>query len=349
MLEGRPVTFDVVTPASRNWTTEEQPGSGGVRSLQIVLLVLAMLIVGGAVFLAVRNRQKGRGDVKGAFRVAGVIFFGRLLFWLFSGHHVASFAGEFYMIGTSLGFALLLALASWIFYMAVEPYARKLWPQSLVGWSRIIGGRLRDPVVGRELLVGAAFGAILAVTIPLRTMAPEWFGAAAPAPLNWGMAALEGGRYALGLLFLIPVVALTNPLMNYLLLLLLRIVLRRQVFAAIGFSLISILGDTAQLAGSGPTASFSAPIVGLGIFFGIVDAAIVIVLMTRYGLLATTGCFVVIQTFNLFPLTLDPSLPYFGVSLLGLAAPLAMTVFAFIQASSGRSLFQDRLLEGEAT
>src|SRR5262249_50749407 len=37
------------------------------------------------------------------------------------------------------------------------------WPVVIVGWSRLIAGRWRDPLVGRELLVGCAAGAIVAL------------------------------------------------------------------------------------------------------------------------------------------------------------------------------------------
>ena len=43
-------------------------------------------------------------------------------------------------------------------YMALEPYVRRRWPQSMIAWSRLLGGAVRDPVVGGNLLIGAAFG-----------------------------------------------------------------------------------------------------------------------------------------------------------------------------------------------
>jgi serine/threonine-protein kinase len=343
---GLPVQFDVLTPMSADWEQATDASDDGLRTAQIVLLVVVLLIVVGAVFLAARNRNLGRGDLRGAFRIAGVVVGGRLLVWLFTAHHVASLGGEFYIFGAGLGFALLLGLGSWLFYMAIEPYARKLWPQSLVGWSRILAGRVRDPLVGRELLVGAAFGAAFAVIVPLRLLVPEWLGLPSPPPPTWGLEAVRGGRFTLGLMFAIPVSALASPLANYLLLLILRIVLRLPWLAVIGFTAVSILGDTQSLItadGSGP----SLPMIGIGVLFGILDAVVLLTLMLRFGLLATAGCFVVVQSSMTFPWTLDAGLPYFGSALVGMAVPLAFTAWAFFVATSGRTLFRDHLLESE--
>ena len=32
----------------------------------------------------------------------------------------------------------------WVFYLAFEPYARRLWPRMLVSWVRVLGGHFRD-------------------------------------------------------------------------------------------------------------------------------------------------------------------------------------------------------------
>src|ERR1700680_2826682 len=52
---------------------------------------------------------------------------------------------------------------SWALYMALEPYVRRRWPQSMVTWSRVLRGGFRDPLVGGHLLVGVALGIGLAL------------------------------------------------------------------------------------------------------------------------------------------------------------------------------------------
>jgi serine/threonine-protein kinase len=46
----------------------------------------------------------------------------------------------------------------WALYIALEPYVRRRWPATLVSWSRLLAGRFRDPLVGRDVLVGCLAG-----------------------------------------------------------------------------------------------------------------------------------------------------------------------------------------------
>ena len=41
-------------------------------------------------------------------------------------------------------------------YLAIEPWTRRLWPHVMITWARLLAGRWRDPVVGRDLLVVVA-------------------------------------------------------------------------------------------------------------------------------------------------------------------------------------------------
>jgi len=42
----------------------------------------------------------------------------------------------------------------WLAYLAIEPYARRHWPDSLISWNRLLAGRLRDPLVASHVLAG---------------------------------------------------------------------------------------------------------------------------------------------------------------------------------------------------
>ena len=46
----------------------------------------------------------------------------------------------------------------WAVYLAIEPYIRRHWPQAIISWSRLLAGRLRDPLLGRDLLIGVLLG-----------------------------------------------------------------------------------------------------------------------------------------------------------------------------------------------
>ncbi len=121
----------------------------------VVLPGVAFLTVG---FVALRNVRRGRGDRRGALRLALYLGATRFL-WFLGAHHLASTA-EFDLFMSHLAYAMQRVGLAYVFYLAVEPYARRLWPRILVSWVRILDGGFRDPLVGRDLLVGAAAGRI---------------------------------------------------------------------------------------------------------------------------------------------------------------------------------------------
>jgi serine/threonine-protein kinase len=57
--------------------------------------------------------------------------------------------------------ALLWSGIIWLIYLALEPFARKRWPVTLVSWGRLLSGNLRDPLIGRDLLIGVLAAVIM--------------------------------------------------------------------------------------------------------------------------------------------------------------------------------------------
>ena len=43
----------------------------------------------------------------------------------------------------------------WLIYIALEPFLRRRWPHRIISWNRLLRGNLRDPLVGRDILIGA--------------------------------------------------------------------------------------------------------------------------------------------------------------------------------------------------
>jgi hypothetical protein len=76
--------------------------------------------------------------------------------WLLGGHHTPSrelgqLSGAFAVAGWP---ALFFGLSD----LALEPVVRRRWPGRITAWNRPLDGRLGDPMVGRDLLIGLAFG-----------------------------------------------------------------------------------------------------------------------------------------------------------------------------------------------
>jgi hypothetical protein len=68
--------------------------------------------------------------------------------------HTASFVDEWRMIAGFIGASLFMAFLIWLCHLAIEPYVRRRWPHMLVSVKRLVAGRLRDPLVGSDILRG---------------------------------------------------------------------------------------------------------------------------------------------------------------------------------------------------
>ncbi len=164
------------------------------RASQMISVFLLTAVLAAGALLARRNYRHGRGDREGAFRLAVVMFVMEIGLWLCRSHFVAGFQTFGYLILT-ISAALLWGGAMWMLYLAIEPWIRRNWPQAIISWSRLISGQLRDPVVGRDILFGVAFGILWLVIFQLSNIPLARMGAA---PQLGGLDYLMGGRQALG-------------------------------------------------------------------------------------------------------------------------------------------------------
>ena len=151
---GRPVWFEL----KNEWTRAEREQGFPVTALQrrmlafYILIVVLLAAVGGV--LAYRNTGLGRGDRRGAFRLALALTTLASAAWVLRAHHVEDPGLEMLGFARGAGMALLVAALLWLFYLALEPYARRLRPWTLVSWTRLLSGGIRDAVVGRDVLIG---------------------------------------------------------------------------------------------------------------------------------------------------------------------------------------------------
>jgi serine/threonine-protein kinase len=339
-LRGKPVYFRKVVPSDGSlWSGEESQDLSPPRSLVIgfllVLLLGFLLIAGGAVFLVVRSLRLGRGDRKGALRIAVAVFLLRMLHWVMTGHHTAS-PGELYLATVAVCGALTLAVMFWGGYVALEPYVRRFWPESLVSWSRLLAGRFRDPLVGRDILVG------FAVSVGLGTIGLAFFWAAEareliPLLANQGhAAALQGGRFLIGRLFSTPLSGLAFASALIFLFLILRLITRRT-WAALGimsllWGLLMGLQWVVLLFARGATAGTMV----FGFCWGVLMCLVVVGLLIRFGVLALFADFFCSMLISSFAITADTSAPYFSASLIGPLVVVLLAVLAYRATLSGR-------------
>ena len=225
---GRPVSFVIAGPWSRSARTPAPQAAPTLLSRFMsgfTSLVIPGLIVAAAI-LARHNLKLGRGDRKGAFRAAAVLFWVRVAAWLVGARSVGALGWDITRFFTAMSTALFDAALLWITYLAVEPYIRKLSPDSLIGWTRLIGGRWRDPLVARDILVGVSAGLAMTLLYGAHNLIPPLVGRPEPMPLQLADTnVLLGARFVLsrmatqfgsallqGMLSVVGLVAIMIPL-----------------------------------------------------------------------------------------------------------------------------------------
>jgi hypothetical protein len=155
--QGRPVFFQITSELNAPISAEfGLPGGGAT------LVAMGAFLGLMAVLVARRNLRLGRGDRHGAVVLGTLVFAVGMLRWLILADHTAG-AGELTMFFKGMSFAGLFAAVLWTLYLAIEPPVRRIWPDSLISWSRLQSGRVRDPLVASHILVGLTAGLSLQV------------------------------------------------------------------------------------------------------------------------------------------------------------------------------------------
>jgi serine/threonine-protein kinase len=126
----------------------------------LVGAVYTSMMIAFTGLLALRNLHQRRADTKGALRCALYYFVVDLAFWFVAAPRLGSIAAYSIFGANYLIFATAKAMRLWMFYVAVEPFIRRFWPHLFVSWSRVVAGRFRDPLVGRDLLLGCLTGSV---------------------------------------------------------------------------------------------------------------------------------------------------------------------------------------------
>jgi serine/threonine-protein kinase len=332
---GRPVYFEVVGPWSRPPRMPPSESRSGFTAWELFLASLFTVLLIGGSLLARRNLRLGRGDRRGAARVATFIFICWILDWALETRHVANIS-EYPLFIYGLSQSLFVAGLSWLIYIALEPLIRRRWPDSLIAWTRLLSGRFTDPLVGRVLLVGALLGVFEGIWSEVAQLTLRAFRATPPIPpFPWDIT-LRGPRFVAGHLVAGPAVTMLIALGFALLFFLLRAVLRKEWLAAGAFALIWAVAMISRqpLEGGGLIAAA----------FGLVWAAALIFVFLRFGLLALAfGNY--FGHFLEFPLTTDSSAWYAGTSLFLLIVLAALAIYGFRIATAGRPLFSGARLD----
>jgi serine/threonine-protein kinase len=329
---GKLVSFEIVepwTPPPGQTDTRYEGASFTLQTIILFSLYFGVLFVSG--WLAVKNIRGGRSDVRGAIRIMLFLFAARFIIWASTTHHIGG-EDEIRLLITGLQSALYWSASAGLMYLAFEPYMRKSAPERVISWNRLLAGDWRDPLVGRDALIGSAVASIVGIGVLSLNLAPSWMGQPPRAPgvnpetltgiSGFPRQLLEASSDALFLAFILSFLILFTGLL-----------LRRKSRGVVAVLLVVVI---------------------LGILDGIGNenrplevagntlAAVALVLVpARFGVLAMIF-------FWLFMRLMDNGIPfgtwYTGGYAAYAAVLLALAIFGFYTSPAGQKLWQGNLL-----
>ena len=331
--KGRAVYFEIFGPWSRPERMERptlsltQRIAGGTAAAVTTVSMLA------ALFLTRRNLRLGRGDSKGALRIAGFLLVMSLARWLTDAHHVPSLQLESRSLLLACGGGLLLAIFSAALYVAVEPYVRRRMPELMVGWSRLLEGRFRDPRVGRDVLTGALLGLASTLLIDLSNALPTWIPILGQTTVPPAAAMIAGGGRAVGAVVLFAMNSVVAALAVFLVVFLVRIALRKEWAVLIAMMILFSLGGL-----GGENVALETP-------FAVLQGVILGWTFARVGLLGAMAMLLFRQVLSAVALPIDSSTPYSLTTILVLGLMVLIAGYAFRISIGSRPLFSASALD----
>lgn len=327
--------FYVVRPWDHSPSELPPPYPPSLQIAAVVSMAIYWLVVIIAAVVARTNLRRGRGDRRGGWRVAVVCFFTYLLAWFLAGSHSGHlYFGTWLFVGAT-GLACYYAGSLLVLYMALEPFLRRRWPDTLVAWSRLIAGQLRDPLLGRDLLIGTVVGTLFGLMRLVDRALPEWLGWSTLTPVPPGTElppdALLGTSFSLGFLLLMLPRTFLETLFGMCMLAFLRFAWRRTWPAALTFTLL--LAPVVALPWSRPT--------DISLALAVVLVALHVYVMIRYGLLAAFVALFLRDVLSVFGLSLDTSLWFTNLTMVPLIVTVGLAALGCWAAFSDRSPYAE--------
>jgi hypothetical protein len=234
----------------------------------------------------------------------------------------------------ALSVSLFFGMLTWLLYVALEPYVRRYWPDTLISWSRLLAGKFKDPVVARDVLLGALFGVASAALEQLQPLVEAWLGKAPQRPLGLNTAyTLEGLKGSIATVLHQASSSFSAALEIFFFFFLLRLVFRRNWLAALVMSLlfcIPSLGAQNRLIDM----LFTAPFFWMYLY-----------ILYRFGLVALTVLYFIDQLADNLPLATPLSAWYTEGGLVAMITILAVAFYGFYVSRAGKPVFETGALD----
>jgi hypothetical protein len=241
-----------------------------------------------------------------------------------------------------MGSVLYVVSLVWVLYLALEPYVRRVWPETVISWSRLLAGKWFDPLVGRDVLAGSAVGVMTTLLAIVEYQIPRWLGerSGVPVPLpsitsvSHMLNATQSLSGSLSGVFEAGIGALYLGLIALLFLVLVRLVTRKPLVAGLSFVVLFAIA-TAHYRQEEPLWSLGLENV-LSLSSRAVLAMVLLGLLARHGLVAVIFCLLIRALLMDFPVTWDFSAWYAAASVVAIGTVLVVLGAGFHAAMGGR-------------
>src|SRR5207248_3036849 len=329
-LHGRPVGFSLYGPWTPAWRQNPDQSTKAQKIGVMILIAITCTVILGAIFFAYRNYRTGRSDPQGAVRLALFVFAAQMALWIFRAHFtlsVSTFGLFIIAISTSLFWGVMLAVVS----LVLEPCVRRRWPHSIISWSRVLLGRWRDPLVGRDILFGLVLGSFWVIVVQMFIGYLIHIG---DVPHIGSAEYLLGVRRTLGAALLLVPADIQATLLFFFLIFLFRLVLRNEWLAAGAFVL---LFSTTQ--------SLRQDYFWTSMIVFIIIYSLAAIALVRFGLVSLAAALFLTDFLLNAPITADFSKWFIGSTVFVYASAVALALFAFYTALAGQRLWKEELFE----
>jgi serine/threonine-protein kinase len=327
---GRPVFLDLIGPWSPPRRSQHESLTPGQHASQIIVVVLAISLLACGMLMARRNYAKGRSDVRGAFRLAGAVVVIGMALWVCLNHFLPTLTTFWHFI-LALSMSIFLSAATWVLYVALEPYVRRRWPHAIISWSRLLAGEWRDPLVGRDLLWGVLLGLLWSVVVSVGFLFLKREGATPQLPSS---ELLMGSREVLGFWLQNIGLSIFGTLELFLLIFLLRVILRNKWLAMVCFVAIYTALNTLQ--SDHPQIVWPVWLIVYLLLAGAVS---------RFGLIVLATAIFTADVILNVPCSLDFSNWYTAHAAAIVAGFVALAGWGFCTSLGGQKLWRDDLFE----
>ena len=331
---GKLVSFQTIGPWTIPSRMRQQTRTETQRLLTIAAASTILLLIAGAAALARHNLRVGRGDRRGAARLALFVLAVSMLAWAVGARHVADPSLELNQLLVNLALGLLTACLLWLMYIALEPYVRRYCPDIMISWTRLLGGQLRDPLVGRDVLFGAAVGILVVLmSLAFQQLVPALLGKPPAFPRVGNLQYLLGARFAASALLRTIPNAMTNALCVALVFVMGRALSGRTwvgATAAVVLFVLLVLNEFSE-----------SPLVG--VVFALLYTGMLVATLVYFGLLALVVAFFVYFAVNNGITTIDLSKMYAATGVWLMVAMAGLAAFGFYTSRAGQPLFGNLL------